>query len=389
MADLSVEFCGFRFPNPIVLASGYPIGRFGSGVALKRMAEAGAGGITARTVLMDRVTVGSNIRPRYGIDGKYLVHFDGITEAAAEFFGKQADIAKVDRVPLIASIFGKSMDDFHTLGAMADTSRAVDMIEVNVSCPALEHFSMKYKMLRPNISQMPDLVVDILRTVRKATHKPLIAKLSIQADNLGETARAAVAGGANALSAVNTLPNGLAAIDIETGRPGLPILGPYGGAGLRHLAMGAVVQIRKAVSEPVLGIGGVFTWRDAVEMIMAGASLVGQATAVLFRGPAIFKEMTTGIEKFMNSHHYARVQDMCGIALPHIYTPEDMPEFDLVARIHGEDCTRCAQCLEVCAYNAIELEPEPVIDEEECVACTLCRNICPADAVTLTTRKRA
>jgi dihydroorotate dehydrogenase subfamily 1 len=387
MADLSVEFCGFKFPNPIVLASGYPAGHFGSGPTLRRMAEAGAGGITARTVLVDRSDAGSKVKPRYSFNGQDLVHFDGITEAAAEFFGKQAEIAKVDKVPLIASIFGKSIDEFYLLGEMADKSPKVDIIEVNVSCPALEHFSMKYKMLRPNISQMPDLVEDILRTVRKATNKPLIAKLSVQADNIGEAAQAAVAGGANALSTVNTSPNGLAAIDIETGKPGLPILGPYAGAGLRHLAMGAVVQIRKAVSVPVLGIGGIFTWRDAVEMIMAGASLVGQVTAVLLRGPAIFKEMTSGIEKFMDSHHYARVQDMCGIALPHVYGLQDMPEFDLIAHINGDDCTRCGRCLEVCAYSAIEIEPEPVIDEEKCVTCAICRNICPTDAIILTSKK--
>jgi dihydroorotate dehydrogenase subfamily 1 len=387
MADLSVEFCGFKFPNPIVLASGYPIGHAGSGLALKRMSEAGAGGITARTVLLNKSDVGMNIRPRYAVNGQDLVHFDGVSEEATEFFGKQAEKAKANRVPLIASILGESIDDFYTLGEMADKSQAVDIIEVNVSCPALEHFSTDYEMLRPNISQMPNLVEDILRIVRKATNKPLIAKLSVEADNIGETAQAAVAGGANALSAINTLPNALAAIDIETGKPGLPILGPYAGAGLRHLAMGAVVQIRKAVSEPVLGIGGIATWRDAVEMIMAGASLVGQATAVLLRGPAIFKEMTSGIEKFMDSHNYARVQDMCGLALPHVYGLKDMPQFDLVAHINSDDCTQCGLCFEVCAYNAIEIEPEPVIDEVRCVTCTLCRNICPANAVTLTGRK--
>ena len=273
------------------------------------------------------------------------------------------------------------------MGEMADKSPAIDMIEVNVSCPALEHFRIAYEMLRPNISQMPKLVEDILRTVRKATNKPLIAKLSVQADNIGETAQAAVAGGANALSAINTLPNALAAIDIETGKPGLPVLGPFGGGGLRHLAMGAVVQIRKAVSEPVLGIGGIFTWRDAVEMIMAGATLVGQATAVLLRGPAIFKEMTSGIEGFMDSHQYARIQDMCGVALPHIYPPVEVPEFDLFAHINSDLCTQCGLCLEVCAYGAIAIEPEPVIDEEKCVTCTMCRNICPAAAIILTGRK--
>jgi dihydroorotate dehydrogenase subfamily 1 len=388
MTDLSVEFCGFKFPNPIVLASGYPPGNSGSGIILKRMAEAGAGGITARTVLAEKSEVGKSIRPRYSVDGKHLLHFDGITEAPGEFFGKQDKIAKVDGVPLIASIFGNSVDDFYNLGKMADQSPAIDIIEVNVSCPALEHFAMQYKMHRPNISQMPELVEDILRAVRKTTKKPLIAKLSIQADNLGVTAKAAVAGGADALAVTNTLPNGLAAIDIETGKPGLPLLGPYGGIGLRHLAMGAVIQIRKAVSEPVLGIGGVFTWRDAVEMIMAGASLVGSASAVLIRGPAVFKEMTSGMEKFMVSHNYSRVQDMCGIALPHVYTLQNIPDFDVVAHINKEDCTQCGQCLEVCAYNAIQIEPEPVIDEDKCVVCTLCRNICPADAVILTNKKR-
>ena len=284
MADLSVEFCGFRFPNPIVLASGYPTGHIGSGLTLKMMAEAGAGGITARSVFVDKVDVGMKLRPKYGIDGHHLVHFDAVYETASEFFGKQAEIARVDGVPLIASILGKSINDFRTLGEMADKCSSVDIIEVNVSCPGTQHFDTKIDMVRPNVSQMPELVEEILHTVRKTTGKPLIAKLSVQADNMGETARAAVAGGADAVGATNSLPNALSAIDIETGKPEFPVIGALGGAGLRHLALGSVVQMRQAVSVPVYGIGGIFTWRDAVEMIMAGASLVGLGTAAILRG---------------------------------------------------------------------------------------------------------
>lgn len=388
MVDLSVEFCGFKFRNPVILASGYPTGNIGSGQTLKMMAEAGAGGITARSVFVDKVDVGLKLRPKYGIDGHDLVHFDAIYETASEFFGKQAEISKVEGVPLIASILGKSVDDFRILGEMADKCDPVDIIEVNVSCPGTEHFNVKIDMVRPNVSQMPELVEEILRKVRDTTSKPLIAKLSAQADNMAETARAAVAGGANAIAGINTLPNTLAAIDIETGKPGLPILGAFGGAGLRHLAMGAVVQIRKAVSVPVLGIGGVFTWQDVVEMIMAGASLVGMATAPLLRGAAIFEEIIPELENFMESHGYTTVDDMCGIALPHVYTLEDVPEFDLVANIDINECTSCGTCLEVCAYGAIELEPEPVVIEDKCVACSLCRNICPSEAVSLTSKSR-
>ncbi len=386
MADLSVEFCGFKFPNPIVLASGYPSGHVGSGPTLRKIAEAGAGGVTARSVFMDKVEIGLKLKPKFAIDRNNLVHFDAVYEAAADFFASQVMIAKLEGVPLIVSLSGKSVEDYGLMGEMADNSPA-DIIEVDVSCPGLELFGPKVYVPRPNMSQMPELVEDILRVVAKATSKPLMAKLSVQSDNLGETAQAAVAGGADSVGATNSLPNALAAIDIENGKPEFPMIGALGGAGLRHLALGAVVQMRKAVSVPVYGIGGVFTWRDAVEMIMAGASLVGLGTAALLRGPAIFKEMTAGIEKFMDSHNYVRVQDMCGIALPHIYALKDVPESDLVAHINSDDCNQCELCLEVCAYNAIEIEPEPVIDEEKCVACALCRNICPTDAIILTNKE--
>ena len=387
MPDLSVEFCGFKFPNPIILSSGYPTGHVGSGVTLKKIGKSGAGGVTARSVFVDKVEIGLKLKPKYAIDRNNLVHFDAIYEKASEFFDKQADIAKVDGVPFIASLSGKSVDDYRIMGEMADKSPSTDIIEVDVSCPGLELFGPQIYVPRPNMSQMPELVEDIMRAVRKTTGKPLMAKLSVQADNMGETARAAVAGGADSVGATNSLSNALAAIDIETGKPEFPILGALGGAGLRHLAMASVVQMRKAVSVPVYGIGGVFTWRDAVEMIMAGASLVGLGTASLLRGPAIFREMTSGIEKFMDSHNYARVQDMCGIALPHVYTLKEVPEIDLVARINADACTLCGLCLEVCAWEAIELEPEPVVIEDKCVACSLCRNICQPEAVILTNKK--
>lgn len=259
VADLSLTFLGMRFRNPVLLASGYPVGQ-GSGLHLKRFAEFGAGGIIARSVFVDKVEPARNLHPKYVFGegkSKDLVHLASVYETGSEFFLTQAPQAHVEGVPLIASIIGRSLEDYRILCSMAEECKYIDMIEVNVSCPGTSDFGMHFGDARPNLSQQPDLVTEIIKTVRDVTGKAIIVKVSAMADDIGITAKAAVAGGADAIAAINTMPNALSGIDIETGCPYLPVIGLQGSAGLKPMALGAVVKIRQAVNVPVIGVGGI------------------------------------------------------------------------------------------------------------------------------------
>lgn len=381
MANLSVDFCGVSFPNPLVLSAGFPTGN-GSRKGLRLMAEGGAGGVTSRSIFTEPYNPTARVRPRYVFDGGNLIHYDGKYESAAKFLYEELPAAHVEGIPVIVSILGKNMDNYETLGALCDKSPFVDIIEVNVSCPGMEEFGANIAT-RPNISQQPELVEAILSKVRKVTSKPLMAKLSATADNIGVSAQAAVSGGANAISAINTIPNAMSAIDLKAGRAKLPLLGAYGGPGIKPLALGAVCLIKKAVDVPILGIGGVTTWQDAIEMIMAGATLVGMGGAPLLHGSAVFKKVANGMSSFMDENGYKSVSEMCGLIPPHIYTLGELPDFDVRIKMDRDKCTDCGICKDTCSFEAIDSSIDPAVDTNKCTSCGLCTYACQQGALSI------
>ena len=382
---LKVEFAGIKFPNPIFLASGFPIG-YGSGKILKKAALAGAGGVVARSVFVEKHEPCIGIRPRYSFLDKSSIHIDGVYEGVKKFTEKELKIAKEGRVPVIVSILGRTMDEYLKLAKAVEKAGA-EMIEVNLSCPSSRELGLEEELvgLRPIIAQMPEASKQVVKRVREVVSVPLMTKLTAFCDDIGAVAKAVEDGGADAVAATNTLPNVLAYIDLDTGKPPIPTLGVYGGAGIKPLALGAVVNIAKSVKIPISGIGGVSNWRDAVEMIMAGATTVQVCTAALMEGFGVFKKITRGIEEFMDDKRYKNITDFRGIALKHIYSLEEVKKEPLIAAVNKELCTGCNKCVEICAYEAPQLKTEKIahIDPRKCVGCGLCLQICPFDAISM------
>lgn len=295
MPSLSVNACGLQLSNPILLAAGI-LGT--TGASLCRAARAGAGGVVTKSV-------GS--LPREGHPGPCIVQVEGgllnamgLPNPSYRDFQDEIDKARAVGVPVIASIFGSSASEF----AQIARSLKADAFELNLSCPHAEKYGSE-------LGRYPDLVESVTGAVKAASNVPVWVKLTPNTADIVELGLAAQRSGADGVVAINTLK--AMAIDIETG---YPILGNrFGGLSgpvIRPVAVRCVYELASRLEIPVIGVGGISTWEDAVEMIMAGATAVQVGTA-LEKGYGVFEEIKTGLSRYLERKSLT-LEELCGLA---------------------------------------------------------------------------
>jgi dihydroorotate dehydrogenase (NAD+) catalytic subunit len=225
----------------------------------------------------------------------------GIAEYASEISFTKTVI----HVPLIVSVYGYSAEEYAEV-AKAATEAGADAVELNVSCPHVKETGSE-------IGQNPKLLTQVIRQVKADTSKPVIVKLSPNVTDIVEVAQAASAAGADALTAVNTVR--AIAIDAETA---LPVLsntrGGLSGPAIKPIALRAVYDICEQVNTPIIGCGGVTTWQDAVEFLLAGASAVQIGTAIAQKDPAVFKAVNRGVTAYLKKKKFRSVKEIVGQA---------------------------------------------------------------------------
>jgi dihydroorotate dehydrogenase (NAD+) catalytic subunit len=275
-----VEICGVRLPNPTVLASGI-LGL--SSEVFGRLAANGVGAITTKSV---------SLQPRAGyknpvvVDyGPGLINAVGLSNPGVEVMVEEIRRAKERLapfgVPIIASIFANTIYDFGTLARYISEAEPT-LIEANISCPNID---ARYEQM---FASSPYVSAQVTRRIKANTAIPLIVKLSPNVENIVEVAQAVVEAGADAISAINSLGPGML-IDIETAWPVLANrIGGVSGPAIRPIAVRCVYDICHAVDVPVIGIGGVASGRDVVEMLLVGATAVGIGSAVSQHGIGVF-----------------------------------------------------------------------------------------------------
>ncbi|MHA2360228.1 MAG: 4Fe-4S dicluster-binding protein [Candidatus Thorarchaeota archaeon] len=235
------------------------------------------------------------------------------------------------------------------------------------------------------------------RAAKKGTDLPILVKLTPNVTDIVPIAQAAIKGGADAISAINTVES-LIGIDIETATP-LPIaygsdkmeqLSTYGGfcgPAVKPLGLRFVSQIAKAFPDtPISGIGGIENWTNAVEYHMVGASTLQICTAAMWYGFSIIKSLTKGVADFLDRKGYNSLNAVVGKALPKITTWTALSKLPpLVGEVIDENCTGCKECVIACAdggYVAIQMrEKKAVINREKCDGCGLCYVVCRDDAI--------
>jgi dihydroorotate dehydrogenase (NAD+) catalytic subunit len=210
-------------------------------------------------------------------------------------------------VPLIASIYSHTVDEFAHVARRVSDARP-GLIEVNISCP-----NVQAEFGRP-FALDARAAAAVTRAVKDATSIPITVKLSPNTPDLALIARAVVEAGADALTAINTLGPGMV-IDLESGQPILANrVGGVSGPAIRPIAVRCIYDLARAVDVPIIGTGGVSSGRDALEMVMAGATLVGVGSAVHGRGPEVFGVIRQEMETWMAAHGVRSVDEIRGIA---------------------------------------------------------------------------
>ncbi len=282
---------GMQVRSPVMPAAGILGETYGS---LKRLESEGAGGLVTKSL---------GPKPNPGYRGPILVEVRGgflnavgLANPGYRAFREELEEGikrEAFSVPLIASIYGGNCEEFcEVLGGLEDL---VDGFELNLSCPHSDRYGMA-------VGADPALLGEVVRSCGALTRKPVVAKLSPNAPGIGEMARIAEEAGADAICAINTVGPGMA-IEIETRRPILSNkAGGLSGPCIKPIAVRCIYDIYEAVKIPIIGVGGVETPEDAVELMEAGATWVQLGTALYGKGYGVFREIGRGLVEYLQTH---------------------------------------------------------------------------------------
>ncbi len=299
--SLTTTVAGVKLPNPTILASGI-LGV--SRASLANVIKHGAGGCVIKSISLEE---------RVGHKAPNMITFEagmmnavgysnpGVIEAKKEF----TDLRNLD-APIFASIIGQDEIEFARMAEQL-LSDEFSAVEVVLSCP----HTPGYGTLAGQNS--PDNTEKITRAVRDKTKLPIFVKISPDSNPIGEVAKAAEAGGADGITAVNTMGPGMI-IDTETGQPILDFkVGGVSGPALRPIACRCIYDVYKAVKIPIIGCGGVTYGTDALQLLMAGAQAVEIGTGIYYRGIEVFQKVTDEITKYIKRKNFTSLDDVVGL----------------------------------------------------------------------------
>lgn len=394
MADLHSNFLGIHSPNPFWLASAPPTDK---ALNVERAFAAGWGGVVWKTLGLDPHVVNVS-GPRYstlrGADRKVLGlnNIELITDRSLAV--NLEEIAQVkkrwpDRAIVVSVMVPCEEDAWKTILPQVEATGA-DGVELNFGCP----HGMSERGMGAAVGQVPEYIEMVTRWCKQYCSLPVIVKLTPNITDIRYPARAARAGGADAVSLINTI-NSVMGVDLDsmlmtphTGNKGSH--GGYCGPAVKPIALNMVSEIgRDAQTQglPISGIGGISTWRDAAEFIALGCGNVQVCTAVMVNGFQIVRDMISGLENYMDQKGFRTIEDFRGMALGSVtdWRYLNLNHVDK-AVIDQSLCIKCGRCHLVCedtSHQAISTlqdgERHFEVREEDCVGCNLCASVCPVE----------
>lgn len=386
MVDLSVNFAGIKAPNPFWLASAPPTN---SGLQVMRAFEAGWGGAVWKT-LGDPIV---NVSSRYsGLDynGRRMAGFNNIeliTDRPLEVNFKE--IAEVKKHfpdhAVIASLMVETKEEWKDI-IKRSIDAGSDGLELNFGCP----HGMCERGMGSAVGQEPKVIEEITSWVMEYSTIPVIVKLTPNVGDIVPPGLAAVRGGADSVSLINTIKS-IINVDIDRMVP-LPYVGGqssnggYCGPAVKPIAMHMVAQLARepGFNIPISGIGGISNWRDVVEFILLGATSVQVCTAVMHHGFRIVEDMQEGLINYMQEKGFNTIYDFAGKAVQNYVKWEELDlNYKVVADINADKCIECQLCHIACwdtAHQCIHIPEDsrvPYVDHDHCVGCNLCSLVCP------------
>lgn len=299
MADLSVKIGQLQMKNPVMTASG----TFGYGEEYADFIDiTKIGGIIVKGTTLHKRE--GNPYPRMAETPSGMLNAVGLQNKGVDYFVEHIypHIKDID-TQMIVNVSGSAIEDYVATAARMNELEKIPAIELNISCPNVKQGGMAFGVTTKGAEE-------VTRAVREVYHKTLIVKLSPNVTSIADIAKAAEQGGADSVSLINTLLG--MAIDAEKRKPLLStVTGGMSGAAVKPIALRMVWQVAQAVKIPVIGLGGIMNWRDAVEFILAGASAIQIGTAN-FIDPTITLKVVEGINDYLDRHGFASVADLVG-----------------------------------------------------------------------------
>ena len=393
MADLSTDFVGIKSPNPFWLASAPPTDKEYN---VRRAFEAGWGGVVWKTLGEAGPPVVNVNGPRYGAiwgaDRRLLGlnNIELITDRPLEVNLREIKSVKrdyPDRAVVVSLMVPCEEEPWKKILPLVEETGA-DGVELNFGCP----HGMAERGMGSAVGQVPEYIEMVTRWCKQYTRMPVIVKLTPNITDIRRPAKAALDGGADAVSLINTI-NSITAVDLDIMAPeptidGKGSHGGYCGPAVKPIALNMVAEIARDAETrklPISGIGGVTTWRDAAEFLALGAGNVQVCTAAMTYGFKVVEEMVSGLSQWMDEKGYSSVDDVVGMAVPNV-TDWQYLNLNAIskAKIDQDACIKCGRCFAACedtSHQAISMSPDRVFEvmDDECVACNLCVNVCPIE----------
>lgn len=392
MADLSINLAGISSPNPFWLASAPPTN---TGYQVQRAFEAGWGGAVWKT-LGDPIINTSSRFAAVHFNGQRVAGFNNIeliTDRPLEINLKEIYETKKrfpDHAVVVSLMVEPKQEKWHEIVKKVEAV-GVDGLELNFGCP----HGMAERGMGSASGQQPDLVEMQTMWVKEVAQTPVIVKLTPNITDITATAKAAVRGGADAISLINTI-NSLAGVDIDTWNTiphvgGKGAHGGYCGPAVKPIALNMVAECARnpLVGVPISGIGGVSNWRDAVEFLLMGSTGVQVCTAAMHHGFSIVEDMIDGLNNYLDDKGLQSVNELIGKSVSRYSDWGDLDlNYAVVARIEQDNCIVCNKCHIACedtSHQCIERHMDEngaaylKVREEDCVGCNLCSIVCPVE----------
>lgn len=389
--DITTTFCGLKLKNPFLLSSSVVTSSYDM---CKRALQAGWAGIVYKTMCPFDIYESS---PRFSTVKNWdnsFAGFKNIEQLSVNTIEEDCNILKKlkkefpNRV-IIASIMGRDEEEWESVAKLV-TESGCDAIELNFSCP-----NMELKGTGSDIGQDPDAVKRYTMAARRGTKLPLIAKMTPNITDIRVPARAAKEGGADGISAVNTIKS-ITNISFDTLVPepdvnGKTSIGGYSGRAVKPIALRFVTDLTNDSilnNMDISGIGGIYTYKDAIEFLLLGATNVQITTAVMEYGYRIIDDLILGLKIFMKDNNFHKVSDFVGISKKCVVDASEIErDTILFPKFNYDKCVGCGRCFISCkdgGHSAIKFDlktRKPVLDGSKCVGCHLCKQVCPHKAI--------
>ena len=389
MTTLKTSILGIEFENPFLLASAPPTSAIRS---IDKAFEMGWGGAVLKTITPDDLEM-NEASPRYATIKEKdkvicLQNIELLSHETVQYWSdgikylKEKHPTKVIIASIMAPVVRKEWQNLvKTLN-----NTPVDAYELNFSCP----HGMPEKHIGMSIGTSAEISTLITAWVKAVATKPVFVKLTPNVTDITWIANVIEKAGADGLAAINTV-QGFMGINLDTLEPVLNIDGSstYGGLSgeaIKPIGFKCVAQLRQNSNLPILGMGGISSWKDAAQYIALGSDAVQICTEVMINGYGIIEGLKSGLLNYLETKGFNDISELKNIAIPKITSHEKLnKKSHLYPSIDNEKCVKCGKCAKICSeseYNALNLDKECLkLNKESCAGCSLCSHVCPKEAI--------